>query len=586
MMLRGHLASLAFSGAWFLQAQTGALDPDFNFDGAGADGEVLSVVAHPEGGYLITGFFQHYNGTPRPGIAKLDADGTLDQGFEPAVAEVFPRARPAVLPDCRVYMAVPGPGIVRLLPHGAVDTSFQVTDCNATTILSFAPRPDGRVVVGGSFHQPFRRIMRITGEGALDPVFDPGEGVQGLTGWISSIAVQPDGRLIVAGGLSGFDGATHSGILRLLPDGAVDTTFIGTGVESLGYGAEVRAVALQADGRILIGGGFATVNGQSSRSIARLLPDGTLDPSFQPGTGFDAPGNPNDPFRSYVHAMALQPDGRILVGGNFDSYDGQPCHHLARLMPDGSFDASFVTGTGCDAPVNTLALVGGMVVAGGGFASYDGEPRAYIMRLRAMECTSLSLMDSGALASCGLEEVQLDGTTTLHAEPWPDADEYAFTFIDHDSAAAAPVTLFSAQPLLVLDAQVGGWLQPGRTYIVRVQAFADGIAVTCVGDSSCTLALAPVSGLSVAPGPVHDADLRAWPVPATGEVLQLQWASTAGAVDLNVIDPSGRSVHRERLVAGGSEHVLHLDRAWANGPYVLHLRTAGGVVTRRVVLQR
>lgn len=154
-------------------------------------------------------------------------------------------------------------------------------------------------------------------------------------------------------------------------DGAPDS-FFATGVSA----KPVRAVAVQADGRILLGGMFTDISGFPTRSVARLHPDGTVDKDFYAAISGSTPA---------VHALAVQPDGKILVGGVFSSVDGTERGNLARLNSDGSLDREFsASGLGANGKVNALALQpDGKVLLAGSFTRVAGMPRGYVARLNA-----------------------------------------------------------------------------------------------------------------------------------------------------------------------------------------------------------
>ena len=104
-----------------------------------------------------------------------------------------------------------------------------------------------------------------------------------------------------------------------------------------GFDNYVNALAIQADGKVIVGGEFNKYNGALRNKIARLKIDGTLDSTFQVGTGFDWS----------VTSVALQSNGKIVVGGYFSSYNGNPCNNIVRLNTDGTFDHTFNLGSGC-----------------------------------------------------------------------------------------------------------------------------------------------------------------------------------------------------------------------------------------------
>src|SRR5690606_25269859 len=144
------------------------------------------------------------------------------------------------------------------------------------------------------------------------------------------------------------------------------TTFLATGTDNFIY-----SLALQDDGKILIGGDFGFVNQVIRERLGRLLPDGTLDQSFDPIPG---------PNRS-IRAMELQESGRVFVAGLFTTITGTNRNHIARLNTDAKVDSTFHPGAGTDNPVYALLeQPDGKVVFGGEFSSYRGVTRRGIAR--------------------------------------------------------------------------------------------------------------------------------------------------------------------------------------------------------------
>jgi uncharacterized delta-60 repeat protein len=161
---------------------------------------------------------------------------------------------------------------------------------------------------------------------------------------------QPDGRLLVAGSFASVQGIPRSRLARLRPNGALD---MGFNVSAIASGT-VYTLALQPDGRILAGGYFILTNGAAN--IARFNADGSPDPSFQPGLGPDGT----------VYGLALQPSGKIILGGDFASVDGITCGFYARLLAEGAVDAGFDSSVGADSTVFAVAALpdGGVLIAG------------------------------------------------------------------------------------------------------------------------------------------------------------------------------------------------------------------------------
>jgi uncharacterized delta-60 repeat protein len=147
----------------------------------------------------------------------------------------------------------------------------------------------------------------------LDMTFNPGTGANAD---VISLALQPDGKALIGGYFNSFNGTTQNGIARLNANGSLDATFIsGTGVSGLIY-----SFALQPDGKVLFGGTVFSYNGISRVGIARLNPNGSLDTIFNPGAG-----------AIEIWSFAIQPDGKVLIGGSFVSYNGTSRNRIARI---------------------------------------------------------------------------------------------------------------------------------------------------------------------------------------------------------------------------------------------------------------
>jgi uncharacterized delta-60 repeat protein len=206
---------------------------------------------------------------------------------------------------------------------------------------------------------------------------DPGFATigTGFNNEVRALEVQPDGRVLAGGLFTQYNGAAHMGLARLLPfNGGSDASFVtGSGFTDVSFPA-VYALALQPDGKVLVGGKFNAYNGTPCKHLVRLNSDGTLDNTFQPlmGTGYA------------VHALVVQPDGKILVGGGFLEFSSTSINNIVRLNADGSLDASFAIGSGFGSTVFCIALrPDGRVLAGGTFYSFNNTLRPGIAQLNA-----------------------------------------------------------------------------------------------------------------------------------------------------------------------------------------------------------
>jgi len=183
----------------------------------------------------------------------------------------------------------------------------------------------------------------------------------------------------MGGRFSFYGGQPCYRLARLNADGSLDSTF-NPSVTSAG--AEVNSLAVQADGRILVGGTFNELNGKRREYIGRLHPDGTLDEDFNPGADL------------WIKCVAVQADGKILVGGEFTTLGGQPRSHIGRLNPDGSLDHAF--NPGANVAVECLAVqIDGKILAGGRFTMLGGQPRNRIGRLNNSEPATQSVASDG-----------------------------------------------------------------------------------------------------------------------------------------------------------------------------------------------
>jgi uncharacterized delta-60 repeat protein len=261
---KNHLARLYPSGL---------LDTTFN-SGIGPNNEVLKIMSNGNR-VLIAGFFSSYNGTPAQNFAVLDNSGNIDSSF-----------------------SLPGTMVM---------------------IRDFHLYPNNSMILVGTFTSPANRIVKLTPTGAIDPSFNSGTGANNV---ISTIKVQPDGKIMISGSFTSYNGIAVGGIARLNANGTIDPTFS----SSPGFSASNSAahIELQSDGKYILTGtsGIGTYNGVSTNFMIRLNANGSVDPSLNLGSGFNGSTN----------MSAVQNDGKILVAGGFLTYQGQNHRRLVRLM--------------------------------------------------------------------------------------------------------------------------------------------------------------------------------------------------------------------------------------------------------------
>jgi uncharacterized delta-60 repeat protein len=249
------------------------------------------------------------------------------------------------------------------------------------------------------------------GDSLVDTTFNAG-GV-GADYIVEQAVEAPDGKIYICGLFGKYNNVNRPWLARLNADGSLDTTF------NPSPNFWVRHVVVQPDGKIVIAGEFSNVEGVSRNLIARLNYDGSLDPSFDPGRGFEVSIAPdiNNNNATFIIWTELQPDGKILAVGNFKQYNGVPSEGLARINPDGSLDTTFNIGSGLDSwGRSTHVLPNGQILVTGWFTSYNGHPFNRLMRLNAdgspdttlnpffgdkTSCYSVVPLPDGKLIACG-----------------------------------------------------------------------------------------------------------------------------------------------------------------------------------------
>ena len=319
-------------------------------------------------------------------------------------------------------------GVARLNTDGSVDTTFANPVANGE-VKTLAVQPDGKVLIGGDFTavggQARHSLARLNGDGSLDATFaDPD-----FNAAIFALALQPDGKVLAGGGFTLIGSHAQNYFARIDANGGFDASFADP---LLCCDPLVSAIALQSDGDVLIGGAFSEAGGVSDHSyFARFSSAGVYDPDFPapsvgilPASIVVAPdgsiyvgaagtdtvvklssagaliaGFAGAPTDGSIRTLALQPNGKIVIGGTFETIGGQPRHALARLNADGSLDASFADlNFSFDAGNPNSFIYGvaeqadGRIVAIGNFTLVNGQPRQYMARVTTGDYATSTLV--------------------------------------------------------------------------------------------------------------------------------------------------------------------------------------------------
>ena len=358
----------------------GTLDStfDFGFEGFSMIGTAVhKVVVQPDGKIIAGGYFSQFNGVSQGKLMRFNADGTKDVSFSigTGITSDHYVVDIGLQPDGKILIAggftnwsgQPFGRLCRLNIDGSLDTSF-VLGVDGFSVMEVEVQNDGKILASGSItvNGITRRLVRLNSSGSVDETFVE----SGANSGVASVAIQTDGKIVIGGSMTEVAGVGKNYFARLHTDGTHDNAYN----SNTGLNGKVGTVALQTDGKTLLGGTFTTFNGMSQSKIIRLASDGTRDASFNIGTGFD----------DYVRIIVVQPDGKVLVGGHFSSFHSAVAPSLIRLNTDGSVDPTFSIGTGFNDYVQTILLQSdGKIVVGGNFTVFNGEEQKYCIRLNA-----------------------------------------------------------------------------------------------------------------------------------------------------------------------------------------------------------
>lgn len=296
--------------------------------GAGADGRINVMRLLPDGKLLIGGLFFLYNNQVARGVTRLLADGSLDpafqtgQGFNNEVLAVEALMDSGLLASgfFSQFQQLPVSQPVKLRYNGQRDTTFNAGGSGTTGLVEIMlQQPDGRILVGGSVSayngQPVSKLFRIFQNGQRDTTFQTGSGFS--AGAVRGLALQPDGKILAVGSFTNYQGVPRNRLVRMHPNGDLDTTF----TPNVNFSSTVLTLRILPDGRILVFGAHS-VPGSVSQQLAMLNSNGFLQ----------AGGSGCSELNGGVNASVMLPDSTLLVGGNFSVAAGVPVPRMARVF--------------------------------------------------------------------------------------------------------------------------------------------------------------------------------------------------------------------------------------------------------------
>ena len=366
----------------------GSIDSTFNIGTGFFGGNYYSLDFQTDGKMLIGGSFTSYQGITANRLIRLNSNGSIDSSFNIGVGFNSGVIEPAIQSDGKILIAgdfttfngLVQNRLVRLNTDGSKDTTFDIGSGFESYVTKLIIQPDGKILVGGNFttfnSATQNRIVLLNPNGTKDTTFIVGTGFNNSVG---QILLQSDGKFLLSGNFTIYNGVSQNGFVRIDTNGTEDDSYL-LGNPGFNDGATtgtpypgVSTLCLQSDGKLLVGGSFVSFNGITENKLIRFNSDGKKDNTFNIGSGFNN-GN--------VFAIAVQPDGKILVGGNFTTFNGVTQNRIVRLNTNGTKDTTFIVGTGFNNNLGQILLQpDGKILISGYFSSYNGVAKNILIRL-------------------------------------------------------------------------------------------------------------------------------------------------------------------------------------------------------------
>lgn len=442
LLLAAFLATAAFSptSAMALSDGTPSVTANARF-GSGFNNPVSDAVLQPDGKVIVVGGFTSYNGTAVPGIVRLNTDGTVDTGFNTRVGtggtgggitaiELQSDGKLLIGGGFTGWNGTPSGRIARILSDGTTDQQF-ITNVGAGISggvgssggafpSDFEIQSDGKIVVVGDFTQfqgsTQEFVLRLNSDGTPDTAFNT-NAAQVLDIYVYGVEQQSTGHLVIVGGNIGAGGSTNAGLVRLNSNGTLDSAFstaVGSGAAAVA-GGFTGAVAILSDNSILVGGKFTQFGTSLADALAKTSATGVIDNSFATSLTAGLAGNMAlSPFQ-WIDHITVQSDGSLLVNGCFVTVNGVSSPGIARITTAGNVDAAFGSklGSGFNGCVRQiLTLSDGSVMAFGQFTSLNGVTAGGIAVLGNAPVVTTTTTTTTTVAPVTRRSLPETGTTT------------------------------------------------------------------------------------------------------------------------------------------------------------------------------
>jgi uncharacterized delta-60 repeat protein len=373
------------SQRYFRLNSDGSEDSSFG-PNTGDFGDVYALARQADGKVIIAGEFAQMNAVSRVRIARVNVDGTLDPTFDPGTGFNIKPDAMLIQPDGKIiaiggfttYNNILRPRIARINADGSLDTSY--TPTLSSEARGMVLQPDGKLVLVGSMSTvngtARTGVARLNSDGSLDMAFNPVVGSPS----INSVTLQADGKITIAGSFNGVNGFSRVNMVRLNSDGSLDQTLnIGS---SFGI---IRSAWQQPDGKYL-----TVTNDGSEATLSRRNTDGSADGTFTLAKFRYDPSSTD----TRINTLTFQSNGKILVGGNFFTINSSVNrYYFVRLNANGSLDTSYVQNDPNGEVRTAVGQPDGKVIIGGDFYAVESVPRAGVARIITGEASRAAFCD-------------------------------------------------------------------------------------------------------------------------------------------------------------------------------------------------
>lgn len=349
-------------------------------DGTGINGNVSYMLNSNDGKYFVFGRFNKFNGLTNKNLVKINNNGTIDSSFNTGLGTSNTVLTADIQNDNKIiiggyftkFNSLTKNYITRINPDGSIDNSFNIGNGFNNYVTKLKILSDGKILVLGQFTSyngtNVNKLIKLNTDGTIDTSFNIGP----INGSIITFEIDLNNKILIGGYFSNLNGTPVNSLVRLNQDGSIDTSL------QILYQTNnlIKQINVQNDGKIILTGDFTTFNNITANSIIRINDDGTTDTSFNTGNGFFYPTGASISFTKIL------PDNKILICGNFDSYNSTPIINFLRLNNDGSLDTTFNSGFElANNRIATFLLDGVKLLIGGGFVKYNNIGKNRIARL-------------------------------------------------------------------------------------------------------------------------------------------------------------------------------------------------------------